>query len=367
MREIQSIHIGQCGNQIGAKFWEVISEEHGIDPSGNYIGESDYQKQKLEVYYDEIKSNNYSARAVLVDLESGTIDSICRNKHAKLYKPDNFISGKNGASNIWAKGYYKEGYEIIENVLEIVRKEVENCDCLQSFQITHSLGGGTGSGLGSLITERLKEEFKDDLISTFTIFPSPKISDIMLEPYNSTLSIHQLVDNSNSNMVIDNEALYNICNKNLKIKSPTYGDLNHLVANAMSGVSCSTRFPGYNNADTRKMITNLTPFIRLHFYMLGFAPVISRESNDYTNLTIPTLTNQLLIGTNITNTCNPKNGMLMSLSILYRGNNISTGEVEESTLREKNKNTSNFKIGFLIIFKQVYVIFHKKIQIFQER
>jgi len=329
MREIQSIHIGQCGNQIGDKFWEVISEEHGIDPSGNYIGEFDYQKQKLDVYYDEIKSNNYSARAISVDLESGTIDSICRNKQAKLYKPDNFISGKNGASNNWAKGYYKEGYEVIENILDIVRKEVESCDCLQSFQITQSLGGGTGSGLGSLITERLKDEYIDNLISTFTIFPSPKISDIILEPYNSILSIHLLLSDSNSNMVIDNEALYNICNKNLKIKSPTYGDLNHLVANAMSGVSCSTRFPGYNNADTRKMITNLTPFIRMHFYMLGFAPFLSREYTDYTNLTIPSLTNQLLFGSNIINTCNPKHGEFLTLSIMYRGNNISTGEVEE--------------------------------------
>ena len=78
MREIQNIHIGQCGNQIGAKFWEVISEEHGIDNSGNYIGTSDYQKHKLDVYYDEKSSNHYNARAILVDLEPGTIDSINR-------------------------------------------------------------------------------------------------------------------------------------------------------------------------------------------------------------------------------------------------------------------------------------------------
>ena len=53
MREIVHVQAGQCGNQIGAKFWEIISDEHGIDPSGSYKGETDLQLERINVYYNE--------------------------------------------------------------------------------------------------------------------------------------------------------------------------------------------------------------------------------------------------------------------------------------------------------------------------
>lgn len=53
MREIVHVQAGQCGNQIGAKFWEVISDEHGIQPDGTYKGDSDLQLERINVYYNE--------------------------------------------------------------------------------------------------------------------------------------------------------------------------------------------------------------------------------------------------------------------------------------------------------------------------
>ena len=79
-------------------------------------------------------------------------------------------------------------------------------------------------------------------------------------------------------MIMDNEALYDICFRTLKLPTPTYGDLNHLVSVAMSGVTCSLRYPGQLNSDMRKMAVNLVPYPRLHFFMIGFAPLTSRES-----------------------------------------------------------------------------------------
>merc|ERR1712007_230443 len=68
MREIVHLQAGQCGNQIGAKFWEVISDEHGIDPTGTYHGDSDLQLERINVYYNEATGGKYVPRAVLVDL-----------------------------------------------------------------------------------------------------------------------------------------------------------------------------------------------------------------------------------------------------------------------------------------------------------
>ncbi|XP_015421195.1 PREDICTED: LOW QUALITY PROTEIN: tubulin beta-2B chain-like [Myotis davidii] len=230
MREIVHIQAGQCGNQIGAKFWEVISDEHGIDPTGSYHGDSDLQLERINVYYNEATGNKYVPRAILVDLEPGTMDSVRSGPFGQIFRPDNFVFGQSGAGNNWAKGHYTEGAELVDSVLDVVRKESESCDCLQGFQLTHSLGGGTGSGMGTLLISKIREEYPDRIMNTFSVMPSPKVSDTVVEPYNATLSVHQLVENTDETYCIDNEALYDICFRTLKLTTPTYGDLNHLVS-----------------------------------------------------------------------------------------------------------------------------------------
>ncbi len=106
---------------------------------------------------------------------------------------------------------------------------------LQGFQLTHSLGGGTGSGMGTLLISKIREEYPDRIMNTYSVVPSPKVSDTVVEPYNATLSVHQLVENTDETYCIDNEALYDICFRTLKLTTPTYGDLNHLVSLTMSG------------------------------------------------------------------------------------------------------------------------------------
>ena len=133
MREILHVQGGQCGNQIGSKFWEVICDEHGIDATGKYNGDpsSDLQLERINVYYNEASGGRYVPRAVLMDLEPGTMDSIRSGPYGQIFRPDNFVFGQSGAGNNWAKGHYTEGAELIDSVLDVVRKEAENCDCLQ--------------------------------------------------------------------------------------------------------------------------------------------------------------------------------------------------------------------------------------------
>ncbi|XP_062121702.1 tubulin beta-1 chain isoform X3 [Drosophila sulfurigaster albostrigata] len=220
MREIVHLQAGQCGNQIGSKFWEVISDEHGIDPNGYYHGESDLQHERIDVYYNEASSGKYVPRAVLIDLEPGTMDSVRQSPMGQLFRPDNFVYGQSGAGNNWAKGHYTEGAELIDSVLEVLRKESEGCDCLQGFQLAHSLGGGTGSGLGTLLISKIREEYPDRIMNSFSVVPSPKVSEVVVEPYNATLSVHELLVNTDLTFCIDNEALYDICYQTLRLGSP---------------------------------------------------------------------------------------------------------------------------------------------------
>jgi len=178
-------------------------------------------------------------------------------------------------------------------------------------------------------------------METFSVFPSPKVSDTVVEPYNATLSVHQLVENGDEVQVIDNEALYDICFRTLKLTTPTYGDLNHLVSAAMSGVTCCIRFPGQLNSDLRKMAVNLVPFPRLHFFMIGFAPLTSRGSQQYRALTVPELTQQMFDAKNMMCAADPRHGRYLTASTMFRGR-MSTKEVDEQMLNVQNKNSSYF-------------------------
>jgi tubulin beta len=341
VREIVHLQAGQCGNQIGSKFWEVVSDEHGIDPTGHYRGDSDLQLERINVYFNEANGGKYVPRSVLVDLEPGTMDSIRGSQYGQLFRPDNFVFGQSGAGNNWAKGYYTEGQELCESILDVVRKEAESCDAIQGFQLVHSLGGGTGSGLGTLLLNKLREEYPDRILSTYSIVPSPKVSDTVVEPYNCTLSVHQLVESSDEVFCIDNEALYDICFRTLKLQCPTYGDLNHLVSMVMSGTTCSLRFPGQLNSDLRKLAVNLIPFPRLHFFICGFAPLTSRGSQVYRALSVADLTSQLFDNKNMMAACDPRRGVYLTASCHFRGR-VATKEVDEQMLNIRARNSSYF-------------------------
>uniref|UniRef100_A0A915CYA4 Tubulin beta chain n=1 Tax=Ditylenchus dipsaci TaxID=166011 RepID=A0A915CYA4_9BILA len=324
MREIVHIQTGQCGNQIGSKFWEVISDEHGVDPTV-YFYLCDFEMNS--VYYNDASNNKYVPRAVLVDLEPGTMDSVRNGPFGTLFRPDNFIFGQSGAGNNWAKGHYTEGAELVDNVLDVVRKEAEHCDCLQGFQMTHSLGGGTGSGLGTLLISKIREEFPDRIMTTFSVVPSPKVSDTVVEPYNATF-------------------VYDICFRTLKLQTPTYGDLNHLVSATMSGVTTCLRFPGQLNADLRKLAVNMVPFPRLHFFMPGFAPLTSRSNQQYRPVTVAELTQQMFDAKNMMAACDPRHGRYLTAAAIFRGR-MSMKEVDEQMLNVQNKNQSYLSVKWI--------------------
>jgi len=354
MREIVHVQAGQAGNQVGSKFWEVISQEHAISPNGIFdepgdLKEGGFQETQkehelldhIDVYFSEASSKRYVPRAVMMDLEPGVVEMIQSSKYGSLFKPDNIVKGMNGAGNNWAKGHYTEGAEIIDQALDVARKEVEACDLLQGFQMCHSIGGGTGSGMGTLLMSKLREEYPDRIMVSYPIFPSPKVSDVVVEPYNATLSVHQLVENADEVMVIDNEALYNICHNTLKLDQPSFGDLNHLVSSVMGGITCCLRFPGQLNSDLRKLGVNLIPFPRLHFFQIGFAPLSSRDMTAYNKCSVPEITQQMFQASNMMAAADPRNGRYLTASALFRGK-CSTQSVENEIKKIQSKNSGHF-------------------------
>ncbi|KAJ1849412.1 Tubulin beta chain (Beta tubulin) [Coemansia sp. RSA 2708] len=341
MSEILTLQLGQCGNQIGAAFWENIIQEHGIDENGEYKGSDPQQIERANVYFTEVQNKRYVPRLVAIDLEPGVLNSIKTGRYGTLFRPDSMINAASGAGNNWAKGFYTEGAELLDTVLDTIRHDVEACDSFSGFQMCHSIAGGTGSGLGSLVLQKVREEYPDRMMSTFTVMPSQDTSDAVVEPYNSVLSIHHLIENSDMTFCLDNQALNNICIDVLKIKSPAHSDLNSLVSKVMSGVTTSLRFPGQLNADMRKLAVNMVPFPRLHFMMSGIAPLTALQTRSYRHVTVPDLCQQMYQAQNMLVDTDPRHGRYLTCATMFRGK-VSVKECEDTIYNYTEKHSAEF-------------------------
>merc|ERR1712085_228786 len=148
-------------------------------------------------------------------------------------------------------------------------------------------------------------------------------------------------ENADQCFALDNEALYDICFRTLKLTTPTFGDLNHLVAAVMSATTCCLRFPGQLNCDLRKLAVNMIPFPRLHFFLVGFAPLTSRSSQQYRVLTVPELTAQAFDAKNMMCAADPRHGRYLTCAMMFRGK-MSSEEIVDQMAEMENKHSSYF-------------------------
>merc|ERR1711997_133338 len=272
---------------------------------------------------EETGSGQFVPRNLMVDLEPNVIDDVKNSKYAAIFHPEFLLPGKEDAANNFARGYYTVGKEMIDKVNDRLRKLVDNCDNVQGFVVNHSVGGGTGSGLGALMLERIAVDYRKKSKLGFETYPSPTISTCVVEPYNVLLTTHWLLDHTEISVLLDNEAMYEICQKQLDIKRPSYDVLNRLIAKAVSSMTASLRFEGELNVDLNEFQTNLVPFPRLHFMITAMAPVITKKKKETTNNEIQGITEECFSARNFFTKIadfDAEEDKYMAISVNYRGN-----------------------------------------------
>uniref|UniRef100_A0A0N5B884 Tubulin alpha chain n=1 Tax=Strongyloides papillosus TaxID=174720 RepID=A0A0N5B884_STREA len=330
MREIISIHIGQGGCQVGTNCWELFCIEHNIDPAGfEYNGIKENKNKTFKSFFNEIEKSRYVPRSLFFDLEPSVIDEIRLGTFRKLFHPDQLITGKEDAANNYARGLYGLGGKYIEEVTQRIQKMADTCNSLEGFIIYRSFGGGTGSGFTSLLIEVLKDHFPKKLIIEFVIYPSPNISSAIVEPYNSVLTTHSSMDYSNCTFLMENQAIYDICDTNLNVSLPSFTNLNNLIAQLASSITTSMRFGGSLHANLNDLQTNLVPFPRIHFPLASITPIVSPEKVRHESMSVKEITNMCFDKNNQMVKVNLKNGKYMSVCLFYRGD-VTPKDVNEA-------------------------------------
>lgn len=339
-REIISLHIGQAGIQMGESMWELLGLEHGVNQDGTPTTDRNHTNS-METFYSRTNANRYVPRALMVDLEPSVVDEVRKGPSKRLFHPDQLISGKEDAANNFARGHYSIGRNHIDTVLDRIRKMADRCDGLQGFVITHSVGGGTGSGFTSLLLERLATEFPKTTKLDYCVYPSRNMSTSVVEPYNSVLSTHALMEFCDVTMVLENEALYDVCANRIKIEKPNYQNLNRVVAQLVSSMTASLRFNGVLNTDLNEFRTNLVPYPRIHFVLPSFAPVVSMEASYSEPNTVADLTHSVFDPGSFLSSCDPRMGKYMACCLMYRGD-VTAKDVSTSIQTMRGKSSIQF-------------------------
>ncbi|KAJ2978585.1 hypothetical protein NUW58_g7451 [Xylaria curta] len=345
-REIITIQAGQCGNSIGSQFWQQLCQEHGINQDGNLEDFATEGGDRKDVFYYQSDDTRYIPRAILIDLEPRVINSIQSGPYKNIYNPENFYIGKSGvgAGNNWGDGY-QSGEAVHEEIMEMIDREADGSDSLEGFMLLHSIAGGTGSGLGSFLLERMNDRFPKKIIQTYSVFPDTNVDNVVVHPYNSLLSMRRLTQNADSVVVLDNGALSHIAADRLHVQEPSFQQTNQLVSTVMSASTTTLRYPGYMHNDLVGILASLIPTPRCHFLMTAYTPFTGdqvEQAKTVRKTTVLDVMRRLLQPKNrMVSTVPGKRSCYISILNVIQGE-VDPTDVHKSLLRIRERKLATF-------------------------
>jgi hypothetical protein len=288
MRETVTIHVGQCGNQIGNQFWNNLLMEHENTPDTD---------DSLSAFFRfapqrDGRTHAMKARALLIDMECGPLQETMNSPLGSLFDDTQFVMDVYGSGNNFAQGHYFYGPKYRDRFEEGLRKVVEHCDSLQTFLVTHSLGGGTGSGVGTYMLSLLSDIYPKNSRFSTCVYPSVD-NDVVTAPYNTILATRQLIEHADCVFPLDNTSMFAFAKLEeaalQRTNKTKYGEtevaatnkpsakdhgfdaINAIAARMLCHLTSSSRFHGDMNVDMNEIYTNLVPFPQLHFLMTALS------------------------------------------------------------------------------------------------
>ncbi|XP_022919824.1 tubulin epsilon chain-like [Onthophagus taurus] len=362
MSEYITIQVGQCGNQIGSEFWPLVLQEYGITrekskskpPEQSTTFNSffqihpDYKGESFNTIQDLVDSE-VKARTILVDMETSVVSRYKNSYLRDIFDEEYIIVHYPGSGNNWAEGFCHYGPRFEEKILYSIRKAVENCDSLHGFLLMYSLGGGTGSGVGSYILKLLDDHFPHIDRFVTCVYPIGT-EDVITCPYNMALATKELIEHASCVIPVENRALIDIVKKQASnthsidtmsfvAGCKPFQDMNSIIVNMLLNLTSGSRFTGDLNVDLSELVTNMVPFPNLPFLSCGLSPLTITSSNNKINLEeiflqSSNLNNQLIK----INASNNQLPLTLGTTLLARGDLFTISDMRSFVDRLQRKN-----------------------------
>ncbi|KAI4500990.1 hypothetical protein M0802_003793 [Mischocyttarus mexicanus] len=308
MSQFITIQVGQCGNQIGSAFWPLALHEYGIQMKNGFADllkiQRDYIKN-IDALWDgfnsffhvpgntdnlcfktiaDLNMAKVKARvAVLIDMEDSVVARFQHGPLRELFNKTCTVTNYPGSANNWATGYYTHGIEYHDRIEDVIRQSVEMCDCLGGFFLLHSVGGGTGSGLGTATLTMLNDNYPHIDRYVSSIYPTG-MEDVITAPYNTLLATKELIEHATCVFPAENKELLKMCETQIRNKDNMdqanfnalclpFQDMNSIIVNMLLHLTSGSRFPGNLNINVSDLSTNLVPYKRMHYILGSVRPV----------------------------------------------------------------------------------------------
>ncbi|KAG9282267.1 tubulin epsilon chain [Astyanax mexicanus] len=347
------VQVGQCGNQVGCRFWDLALREHA------HVNKKGIYDEALSSFFQNVdprrsdgggggatgsRISGLRARAVLVDMEEGVLSEVLQGPLRQLFSTTQLISDVSGSGNNWAVGHHSYGSVYREQIVDQVRRAAEQCDCLQCFFIIHSMGGGTGSGLGTRVLKLLEDEFPEVCRLVTAVYPSAE-DDVITSPYNSVLAMRELTEHADCVLPIENQSLVDIVSKIqhmahtgkpgsvikkdstiisgqggvAKTEKP-FDAMNNIVANLLLNITSSARFEGSLNMDLNEIAMNLVPFPRLHYLVSSLTPLYTLADVNIPTRRLDQMFTDAFSKDHQLMRADPKHNLYLACALMLRGN-----------------------------------------------
>ncbi|XP_028903523.1 tubulin epsilon chain isoform X2 [Ornithorhynchus anatinus] len=278
-------------------------------------------------------------------MEEGVVNEILQGPLRDVFDSKQLITDVSGSGNNWAVGHKTFGRQYRERIVEKLRKTAEHCDCLQCFFVLHSMGGGTGSGLGTFVLNVLEEEFPEVYRLVTSVYPSGE-DDVITSPYNSVLAMKELNEHADCVLPIENESLFDIVSKinqmtksgkpgtTLKPRSlitsseggirkhqaKPFDTMNNIVANLLLNLTSSARFEGSLNMDLNEISMNLVPFPQLHYLVSSLTPLYTLADVDVPPRRLDQMFSDAFSKDHQLIRADPKHSLYLACALMVRGN-----------------------------------------------
>lgn len=197
MANIVFVQTGQCGNQLGYALLDNLYSQL-------CAGEPAEDESNLETLFRVPLSTGQRpvARAVCLDTEPKVVNESFHKASRGKWRldPKSAAYRHGGAGNNWALGYEMASGEFLETSTNLIRRELELCDYSQTLVFMHSVAGGTGSGLGTKISEACADDFRSASRLNITIAPY-HFGEVVVQHYNAILCLSKISAASEAVMV----------------------------------------------------------------------------------------------------------------------------------------------------------------------